>query len=87
MENMMSNTNPSRDGAFMTQETLRGAGEQLSMAANMAKETAMECGTHYVTEPAKDLFGLFQDYAKSRPEVAAVWCFGLGLFIGWKLRS
>ena len=84
---MMSNTNQSRNGAFMTQETLRGAGEQLSMAANMAKETAMECGTHYVTEPAKDLVGLLQDYAKSRPEVAAVWCFGLGLFIGWKLRS
>ena len=70
----------------MARESMRGAQEQLNMAANMAKETAMECGTHYVTEPAKDLFGLLQDYAKSRPEVAAVWCFGLGLFIGWKLR-
>ncbi len=87
MEYMMSNTNQSRDGAFIKQETLRGAGEQLSVAVNMAKETVMECGTHYVTEPAKDLIGLLQDYAKSRPEVAAVWCFGLGLLIGWKLRS
>ena len=47
---------------------------------------AMECGSHYVTEPARDLFGLLQDYAKSRPEVVAVWCFGLGLFLGWKIR-
>jgi hypothetical protein len=82
----MSNTNQSRDGSFMSQETLRGAGERLSTAASMAKETAMECGTHYVTEPAKDLVGLLQDYAKSRPEVAAFWCFSLGLLIGWKLR-
>ena len=82
----MSERNQSRDNSTMARESMRGAQEQLNMAANMAKETAMECGTHYVTEPAKDLFGLLQDYAKSRPEVAAVWCFGLGLFIGWKLR-
>ena len=48
--------------------------------------TEAKKGLDYVTEPAKDLVGLLQDYAKSRPEVAAVWCFGLGLFIGWKLR-
>jgi len=56
------------------------------MAVTSAKETAMECGNHYVAEPARDLVGLLQDYARSRPEVAAVWCFGLGLFLGWKLR-
>jgi hypothetical protein len=82
----MSNINPSRDGCETAQDTFRGAQKQLSKAACIAKETALECGTHYVTEPAKDLVGLLQDYAKSRPEVAAVWCFGLGLFIGWKLR-
>jgi hypothetical protein len=69
-----------RDGRF------RGAGEQLSIVANSAKDTALEFGSHYVTEPAQDLFGLLQGYAKSRPEVAAAWCFGLGLFLGWKLR-
>jgi hypothetical protein len=82
----MANTTPSRDGCATAQDAFRGAQEQLSKAANIAKETALECGTHYVTEPAKDLVGLLQDYAKSRPEVAAVWCFGLGLLIGWKLR-
>ena len=82
----MANSNPSRDGIASAQDTLREVQEQLSKAAIIAKETAVECGTHYVTEPAKDLVGLLQDYAKSRPEVAAVWCFGLGLLIGWKLR-
>lgn len=82
----MTNTNQSCDGLASAQDTFRDAQEQLSKAANLAKETVVECGTHYVTEPAKDLVGLLQDYAKSRPEVAAVWCFGLGLFIGWKLR-
>ncbi len=32
--------------------------EQLLVAANMAKDTAMECGNHYVAEPAKDIVGL-----------------------------
>ena len=82
----MTNTNESAEHSSMAQETLRGAGEQLLVAASMAKETAMECGNHYVAEPAKDIVGLLQDYAKSRPEVAAAWCFGLGLFLGWKLR-
>lgn len=75
-----------RSESSMTQDAFRGAGAQISMAANSAKDTALEYGNHYVTEPAKDLFGLLQDYAKSRPEVAAVWCFGLGLVLGWKLR-
>lgn len=85
---MMTATNQSSDRSesSMTQDALRGAGEQISMAANSAKDTALEFGNHYMTEPAKDLFGLLQDYARSRPEVAAVWCFGLGLVLGWKLR-
>lgn len=69
------------------QDSFHNASDQLALAATSARETAMEYGSHYVAEPAKDLFGLLQDYAKSRPEVAAVWCFGLGLFLGWRLRS
>jgi hypothetical protein len=85
---MMTVTDQSNDrcASSMTQDALRGAREQISIAASSAKDTALECGSHYVTEPARDLFGLLQDYAKSRPEVVAVWCFGLGLLLGWKLR-
>jgi|JI7StandDraft_1071085.scaffolds.fasta_scaffold121595_2 hypothetical protein len=84
--NTENNQSSNRSDPNTVQDSFRGAGEQLSMAANSAKDTALQYGSHYLTEPAKDLFGLLQDYAKSRPEVAAVWCFGLGLFIGWKLR-
>lgn len=84
----MTRTNQSnaRSEPTTPQDTFSGANDQLAMAATAAKETAMEYGNHYLAEPAKDLVGLLQDYARSRPEVAAVWCFGLGLFIGWKLR-
>jgi len=73
--------------ANTAEDSFCGVSEQLTMAATSAKETAMEYGNHYVAEPARDLVGLLQDYAKSRPDVAAVWCFGLGLFLGWRLRS
>ena len=67
-------------------DCFKGTGEHVSVAAESAKKTAIEYGNHYVAEPANDLFGLLKDYASSRPEVAAAWCFGLGLVIGWKLR-
>ena len=81
----MNQTND-RTESTKPQDNHGGASEQLAMAATSAKETAMEYGNHYVAEPARDLVGLLQDYARSRPEVAAVWCFGLGLFIGWRMR-
>ncbi len=80
------NQTSNRSDSQNAHDSFRDAGEQLSMVANSAKDTALQYGSHYVTEPAKELFGLLQDYAKSRPDVAAAWCFGLGLFLGWKLR-
>lgn len=37
-------------------------------------------------EPAHDLVDYLKEYARERPEVAALWCFGLGFVIGWKLK-
>lgn len=59
------------------------------MVHDTAESLATGCrqGTeHFVTEPAKDLFGLAKDYAKEKPEVAAAWAFGLGFIIGWKVK-
>lgn len=28
----------------------------------------------------------FHDYARERPEMVAMWAFGLGFVLGWKLR-
>lgn len=62
-----------------TKETFAGM-------ADSAASTMREAGAHYVAEPAKDIFSLLRDYAKDKPDVAAMWAFGLGVMIGWKLR-
>jgi hypothetical protein len=28
----------------------------------------------------------FKEYAKERPEVVALWAFGIGFVLGWKLK-
>lgn len=28
----------------------------------------------------------FRDYARERPEVVAMWAFGIGFVLGWKLK-
>ncbi|QDV71775.1 hypothetical protein Poly24_55150 [Rosistilla carotiformis] len=60
---------------------------QVEAATHSAAESIQEYGSHYVAEPAKDIFALLSDYAKDRPDVMAVWSFGLGVVVGWKLRG
>jgi len=28
----------------------------------------------------------FREYGRERPEVVALWCFGIGFVLGWKLK-
>lgn len=37
-------------------------------------------------QPRQDLVQYLTDYARERPEVAALWCFGIGFILGWKLK-
>jgi hypothetical protein len=37
-------------------------------------------------EIARDIVDYLKEYARERPEVAALWCFGIGFIIGWKLK-
>ncbi|MCA9024324.1 MAG: hypothetical protein KDA86_03835 [Planctomycetaceae bacterium] len=37
-------------------------------------------------QPSKDLVQYMKDYAREKPDVAALWCFGVGFVIGWKLK-
>lgn len=57
-------------------EVAQVAGEKLTLA-----------GQHFVVEPARNIFGVLREYADDKPDVAAMWCFGLGLIVGWKLRG
>jgi hypothetical protein len=36
--------------------------------------------------PIEDFCKYFQQYARERPEVVAIWCFGIGFVLGWKLK-
>ena len=29
---------------------------------------------------------IVKEYTKERPEVVALWCFGIGFVLGWKLK-
>jgi len=37
-------------------------------------------------QPSQDLIDYLKSYAREKPDVAALWCFGLGFVIGWKLK-
>ncbi|MEQ8849978.1 hypothetical protein [Botrimarina sp.] len=38
------------------------------------------------TEDLPDLVTYVKTYAKQNPDVAAMWCFGVGFVLGWKLK-
>lgn len=58
----------------------------MNWAAHSAADRGQEAARHYLQEPAGDVVGLLRDYAREKPEVAAMWCFGLGMIVGWKLK-
>lgn len=50
--------------------------------------SGLELGDGYA-EPAnacQDLLTCAVDYARQHPETAALWCFGVGFILGWKLK-
>jgi len=36
--------------------------------------------------PGRDLIEYAQRFAREKPDVAALWCFGIGVVVGWKLK-
>jgi hypothetical protein len=36
--------------------------------------------------PTEAIMEYFKSYARERPEVVALWCFGIGFVLGWKLK-
>jgi hypothetical protein len=37
-------------------------------------------------QPSKDVLDYIRAYARQKPDVAALWCFGLGIVVGWKIK-
>lgn len=36
--------------------------------------------------PWEDMLAYLREYARERPEVVAMTCFGIGFILGWKLK-
>lgn len=36
--------------------------------------------------PTTDLMEYCKEYARQKPEMFALWCFGVGFVLGWKLK-
>jgi hypothetical protein len=36
--------------------------------------------------PGEAALNLLSDYSRERPEVVAMWAFGIGFLLGWKLK-
>jgi hypothetical protein len=43
-------------------------------------------GDRSIRKPTQDLLEYLRDYAREKPDVAALWCFGIGFVLGWKLK-
>ena len=62
------------------------------MASSTEEHTVLESrrGTQARTvplaQPTKSALEHFQEYGRERPEIVALWCFGLGFVLGWKLK-
>lgn len=37
-------------------------------------------------QPSEDVVQYLKAYARAKPDVAALWCFGIGFVVGWKLK-
>lgn len=37
-------------------------------------------------KPLDDLVNYVRDYAQQRPDVVALWAFGIGFILGWRLK-
>lgn len=49
-------------------------------------ELAAEASQEQVTNPLEDTLAYVREYARDKPEIAALWCFGVGFILGWKLK-
>ncbi|TWU46537.1 hypothetical protein [Rubripirellula reticaptiva] len=61
--------------------------ESQSTTGEAVARHSQAAAEHFLTTPAKDVFGQLKQYAREKPDVAACWCFAVGIVVGWKLRG
>jgi hypothetical protein len=53
---------------------------------DIAYESEPAGATGHELQPLEDLMNYLRQYARERPEVVAMTCFGIGFILGWKLK-
>ncbi len=55
-----------------------------STMANSRRESSLR--ENEPAELGRDFVHYLREYARENPETAALWCFGIGFVLGWKLK-
>jgi hypothetical protein len=58
----------------------------MQTAARGSASPPSQTHSHEQHDIGRDLIEYLKDYAREKPEVAALWCFGIGFILGWKLK-
>jgi hypothetical protein len=53
---------------------------------DLGYETPTALGDGMELKPLDDLVVYLREYARERPEIVAMTCFGIGFILGWKLK-
>lgn len=64
--------------------TLMSRNEKSEMSKS--QQTLKPASPGGALQPFDDARTYFCEYARERPEVAALWCLGIGFVLGWKLK-
>lgn len=54
--------------------------------ANISSSWQSAQSSHDEHNVGRDLVEYLKEYAREKPEVAMLWCFGIGFILGWKLK-
>lgn len=65
---------------LVTTPTTMSAPSDFATAARMPRDLEM------AASPRRDLCAHLKMYAAENPAEAALWCFGIGFILGWKLK-
>jgi len=51
-----------------------------------SRQAAVPTNAGQEISPVDDALCYLKTYAREKPEMAALWCFGIGFVLGWKLK-
>ena len=52
----------------------------------MEPQNETPTGPEPCAETGQSALDLLRAYGRERPEIVALWCFGIGFVLGWKLK-